>query len=898
MLAAAVEAARAGTGGALVVLGQPGTGKTALLGEAVRALGGFRVLRVRGTAPEAELPLAGLHQLVRPLTGFLSRLPAPQRAALDRVLGLGGTGDADPLTLHAAVLRLLTVSSAAKPVVCTVDAAEDLDPASLAALAFAARRAAPARVAVLFAADRSGLGGRTGLLAGLPDVRLGPLDDETAARLLTDRLGTGVPPDVRESMLELACGNPLALAELARAVTTDQLCDRAAPPTALPADSELVRTVRRRLAALSRDARLAVLLAVVDDRLCPELAARAADHAGAAPDALGEAEAAGLLALSPDAVTLPADLVPGAVRAAAARAELRAAHELLAAVATDDYRRTWHRAALATAADPGLAAELDRLAVRARRVRGYREAAAASERAAALSPDGDGRALRLVSAAADHWIGGSPRRARTLLRGAAPLAHDGLAGLACLLDGEIELRRGHPSVAAIGLLNTARRFADTHRDVAISTLMLAGEANMVAGDDARYCAMAGDAARLRDAADEPATRLVLDHFAAMSATLSGRHWAAADPLRRVVRLAGETADPSAQILASQAAYTLGEAPAARDLAQRAVAFARARGNPARVPWALIYASISALLTDQHAAALHSSLEGLRLAESLGQPNCVIDHLTILGMHAALQGDGATAKLRLNAAAAGLAERGLGRPSAFADWAAACADLADDRPADALDRFRRMATSGTSRFSAVRVMAVPHFVEAAVRCGRRDQARRALATYERWANSTGGDARRALAHRCHALLATDERTAAEHFGEAMELHRSAGAVYDLASTQLLYARRLRRERGVRQARELLREAVRIFTDLDAGHRAGRARQELRACGHPVHDGSPVPSGELTPQQEKIAALVAAGATNREVAEQLFISHRTVDHHLRNIFTKLGIRSRVELARRYR
>ncbi|WP_199433575.1 helix-turn-helix transcriptional regulator [Qaidamihabitans albus] len=896
-----LDGAARGRGGGLVVLGQPGVGKTTLLGAAGRAAARFRVLRACGTESETGLPLAGLHQLLRPLSGFLSRLSAEHREPLHRALGLGGRTPCEPFALHTAVHRLLTVAAAAKPTVCCVDSAHHLDAESLAALVFTAHRADPARIALLFAADRGGLLEHGDLLAELPSLRLGRLDDDAAARLLADRLGNDVPGDVSDSVLELARGNPLALTELATTITVDQLAGRAEPPAALPAESRLRRTVRARLTALPADARLVVLLAAVDERLSPDTVTRVAERSGLALSALGEAERAGLLVVTADVVRLPEDLLPCTVRAGAAPDELREAHRLLAAAAdpvAEEYRWTWHRAAIATAPCPRLAGALDRLAATARRAHSYPEAAAASERAAALSPAGDDRALRLVSAAADHWIAGEPRRARSNLRTAAPLARGGLAGLAGILNGEIELRRGRPSVAAVDLLDTARRFAHTHRGVAITTLMLAGEATLVAGDDSRYCVMAGDAARLRSVDEQPTTRLVLDHFAAMGATFSGRHWEAAAPLRRVVALADSAGDPTAKILASQAAYTLGDAQAARELALQAVVRARAQGNPARVPWALIYASVAALLTDQHEAALSSSLEGLRLAESLGQSNCVVDHLTILGMHAALQGDGETAMLRLDAAASGLAERGLGRPGAFATWAAACADLADDRPAEAFGRFRRIAGSRASRYSTVRVLAVPHFVEAAVRCGEREQAVRALDTFERWANATGGEARRALAHRCQGLLAEEKGAAGEHFAEAIRLHRSAGAAYDLASTELLYANRLRRERKHREAQDLLREAVQIFEDMDARHWVRRAQQELRACGHPVRGMSRGATGELAPRQLQIAALVADGATNREVAAQLFISPRTVDHHLRNIFAKLDIRSRVELAKLFR
>ncbi|WP_232285431.1 helix-turn-helix domain-containing protein [Saccharomonospora marina] len=486
-----------------------------------------------------------------------------------------------------------------------------------------------------------------------------------------------------------------------------------------------------------------------------------------------------------------------------------------------------------------------------------------------------------------------------MLRRAAPLADAGLAGTAGLLAGEIELRRGDPAVAANELIGTARRLAGTHRAIAATTLMLAGEANCLAGDNERYCAIARDAAGLRRPTDTAGhTALVAEHFAAMAATFSGRHTEAAVPLRRVVRLADQAGDPAAKTLASQAAFTLGDAAKASDLAAQAIACARQRAELSHVPWALVYRSLSALLAGRHAAAADSSLEGLALAKSLGQPNSEVSHLTVLALLAALQGDLPATELRLRAATEGFLRRGLGRPGALAAWAAACADLADDRPADAFNRLRRMSLGRSMRYSPIRVMAVPHFVEAAVRCGRRDSAERALAGFERWASTTGGAARMALVHRCHALLAEDEGRSREHFAEAVALHTEAGSAYDLAYTELLFARRLRRDRRQRRAREVLREAEQLFAELDARHWVRQVRRELRASGHQVRGDTRGGRGELTPQQEQVAALVADGATNREIAARLFISHRTVDHHLRNIFTRLGIRSRVELAKLYR
>lgn len=887
--------AATGRGGARVIVGGPGLGKTALLDAAARSATDFHVLRASGTPAESALPYAGLHQLLLPLGELTERVPERHRASLLPLLD--PAADVAPpgtLALHAALHALLIAAARERPMLCCVDAVHDLDRASLDALVFTARRSDAAPLALLLTADLGGTD-TADALADVPILHLGPVDDEAAHRILTDRIGPAIPPELASSVLDVAGGNPLALTELAARVTPAQLGGIDPPPSALPADGRLCRAVRLGLAELPAATARLVRLAAIDERLdVPTVDAMAMTRA------LDDATRIGALVVSGDAVRLANGVPRGAVLATMTGAERRRAHRLLADAAepTDRVRWLWHRAACATAPAPTLAIELDSAAEQARQAQRHGDAAAVSERAATLSDSDADRARRLLTAAADHWASGHPHRARTALRRARPLAANDSASTAGVLAGEIELRSGNPAAAAADLLSTAHQLSRTDTGLAATTFLLAGEASCVAGDNDRYCATALDVTRWRNLYQHPATRLVLEHFIAMSATFSGRHAAAATPLRSVVQLGDEIAEPTAKTLASQAAFTLGDAEATRDLALRAVACAEANGDLARVPWALVYAALAALLSGQHAPAIGSALEGLRLAESLGQPNCAVDHLTILAMLAALQGDRETTRLRLDDAASGVVERGLGRPGSLASWAAACADLAADRPADALHRFRRMSAGPTWSFSPIRVMATPHYVEAAARCGKQRDAASAVTHFERWASTTGGQARVALAHRCRGLLTDHPGEAEEHFAEAIGLHRSAGASYDLAYTELLLAARLRRHRKPRQARDILIEAAQIFDDLDAHHWRDHAHRELRACGYPVDRPSGGADSELTPQQARIAELVAEGATNREIATTLFISHRTVDHHLRNIFERMNVRSRVELAALYR
>jgi DNA-binding NarL/FixJ family response regulator len=304
--------------------------------------------------------------------------------------------------------------------------------------------------------------------------------------------------------------------------------------------------------------------------------------------------------------------------------------------------------------------------------------------------------------------------------------------------------------------------------------------------------------------------------------------------------------------------------------------------------------MGAMLHDRHVTAMSSSLEGMRVAGAIGQQNRVVDHLTILALLAGLLGDRETALQRVAAATEAAGNRGLGRPSAVSSWAIACADLADDRPADAMDRLRLMAAGTGYLHPAIRAMAAPHFIEAAARCGSTAAALTALSSFDRWARVTGSTPRLAQSHRCHALLAATAADADEHFREAIRLHRASNTALELAKTELFYAHQLRRSRKPRAAREHLRDALKIFQQYEASVWARRTRAELRAAGDPVTHPGRRPVGDLTPQQQEIARLVGEGATNREIAATLVLSPRTVDHHLRNIFAKLGVRSRVELA----
>ncbi|SES30619.1 helix-turn-helix transcriptional regulator [Lentzea albida] len=781
----------------------------------------------------------------------------PQRVAVDALVDRARVGRGGVLVLRGEAgsgkTSLLNAVRGTYDALLCVEVAEVDD--DLVALA---REVVDTRAVLLIATE--------GEPRGLPSVTLDPLDAETSVRVLHD-LRPGLPSTLAADLADLACGNPLALVELAGSLTSAQLGGIAPAPDVLPENSSLRRRWRARFESLSPQAQHVVALAAVDEEVDAET-------------------------LDLDAVTEAGPLfdrrrlIRSALQLDVPLPQRRRAHAELAETLPPGSRRTWHQAVLTR--DAGLADVLTAHAEHARRCGDFATAARDHDRAATLTTDPEQKAHHLLRAAADHWAHGAPHRSRAVLRTATKMtATPELRALMDLVVGGIDLGESLPDVAADRLIRAAKGLVGTRRELAVAALGFAGEAASIAGDHRRYTAVAEFAREIR-AHDEPAaTRLTLDHLVGMLATFDGRHDEALPALRSVVGLADQVPGPQARIWGSQAAYVLGDATRSFEMATSAVTAARESGFTALVPWALVYRALSALLLDQHAAALTAATEGVHAATAIGQHNAVVDHLTILALLAALRGDSETALDRIDTATEQITQRGLTRPGTFGAWAFACVDLARDRPADALERLRL-----NPGHAGIKVMAAPHVVEAAVACGRPSTGDRALEPYERWAGSTGSTARLALSHRCHGLL--ESGTADEHFEEAIRLHRASGTALELAKTELLYGNRLRRGRKPKAAREHLRDAVHIFQSYQADHWVDRARAELRAAGDST--GEPKDHPSLTPQQAQIARLVAEGATNREVAARLFLSHRTVEHHLRNIFARLGVRSRVELTRR--
>jgi DNA-binding CsgD family transcriptional regulator len=906
--------AHRGDGGALSLSGRPGIGKTAVLdlaaalaeaqpqgraggraagqagdrpgdreeGRAERRADAFTVLRVCGVRQEARLPLSGLHALLCPVAHLVeSRV---LRWALE--LGVSGGG----VALPAAFLEFLRELARTGPVLVCADDVHLLDEPTREVLSFAARRLAGERIAMLFAARDERV-----LPDGVPAHVLPPLDQAAVRALADELLPGGLTADLRTGLDRLARGNPLALRELAASLTADQLAGLAAPPDRLPAGGRLHRAHAGLLASLPEDTRFLLLLLAADPCLATSTLIRAAGPADPLA-VLAPAEQAGVIRAVDDRYAFADETVRTVAYAEAPLVARRAAHRLLADLLDqedDRLARAWHRAAALDGPPDRLAVELA-AAASAAPGRGHPDTCAAFERAALLSGHAGNRAQWLAAAAQHAWIAGEPQRATALLaRLRSSALPEASSGQAELMRGRLELLSGQTESARDKLLSAATWLLERDRAVGVKALVYAAEASYKAGDMRTFIAIAQQAALLRRTDDCPATQLMFDYLEGMSATFGGRHEAAAAPLRRVVRLASATRNPGTLVWACLASLLLGEDAAALELSARAIDTARGNGAIWMVPQLLEPVIQTQFWLGRYSSLAAHATEGLRLARASGQPNTAAEHLAWLALAAAVQGDAESCRDQAGAAFDLADAHGLGTATTLGNWALAHLDLAEGRPADAAARLRGHRGSG---HLVIRVMASPHYIEASARTGDRERAATALRVLDRWVGSTRSPDRRALVARCRALLAVRGESD-ELFREALELHRQGVCQFETARTQLLYGGALRRDRRPGAAREHLHGALETFQQVGAALWVERARAELRASGEAVARAaaSGGPEELLTAQQFRIARLVSEGATNREVAARLFLSPRTIDHHLRNVFVKLGVRSRVELAR---
>jgi DNA-binding CsgD family transcriptional regulator len=882
-------------GGVLVVHGEAGFGKTALLEYTVASARGFQITQTCGVEAEMELPFAVAQQLCAPFLELAERLPQPQRDALGVAFGLIGDpahSAPDPFLVGLAVLGLLAEAAEEQPLLCLVDDAQWLDSASARTLAFVARRLLAEKIALVFATRDLG-----GALSGLPDLHVGSLGRRDARALLESALTARLDERVLERILAEARGNPLALLELPYGLSPAQLAGGFGLPAAAPVSAGIEAGYTRRLAALPTEPARLLLVAAADPTGDPALVWRAAEQLGIPESASQTVESEGWLALSPR-VVFRHPLVRSAVYRAATPADRREAHRALAEATDpelDPDRRVWHRAQAAWAPDESVASELERSADRAQARGGAAAGAAFLERAVALTPEPSRRAKRAVTAAAAMRDAGDLDAAVGLLAEveAGSLDEPGSAR-ADLLLAQIALAQRRGNDAGGLFLSAARRLEQVDPALARETYLAAlggamtndvevlGGAPMVAaaaraGPPAAVPPRTVDvlldafAIRLTDgyAAAAPALALALELLLATDVSDDdvGR-WLSFSRLRHGIAVALEMWDDDAVHV----------------LAARQLEAARATGALVHVHFALSLLAGSHLLAGELTAAALLIDEARLIAEATGNP----PHVTTPMILAAWRGDEARASELISASseeaskggwtsnnyARAVLYNGLGRH-----------DAARDAASEAWQR--DPIGQGT--------MLVPELAEAASKTGDRALlecslewlSERAVAISSRWASG--------IEARVRALLSEGE-VADALYRQSIE-HLSATRLrLQLARSHLLYGEWLRRERRRTQAREQLRTAHELFTDLGVQAFAERARLELAATGEHARKRAVDTPAHLTPQETQVARLAAQGETNREIAARLFISPHTVEYHLKKAFRKLGVKSRTQLAQR--
>ena len=882
-----LENARAGQGSALVVRGQAGIGKTTLVDLALGADETMTVLTVTGTEAESDLAFAGLFGLVRPILDCLGELPATHASALEGALGLAPSAEPDRLLVSGALFGLLAAASERKPVACVVDDAHWLDRPSADALVFAARRLRGEPIAMLFAA-RDGERFRFDA-EGVPEMLLEGLDREAAARLLAKHAPSATAA-VRARLLAEGEGNPLALVELPSALSDDQLAGREALPEAVPLSPRLAALFRTRIERLPEDARTALLVVAIDGTGDLRTVSAALGGLGAGVEGLDSAQRAGLIQTGGTRIQFRHPLVRAAAYEAAQVGERQRVHAaLVAALSGEEHvdRRVWHQAMASITRDEEVAVALEASARRARLRAGHASAATAFARAAELTVTHGRQAPRLGSAAQAAWDAGQPERALELLGRALPLSEPALRADLLYLRGVIEARCGSVGDATRTLLDAA---IDAEPDLALAMLHEAAEAVGAIGQLETVRTIGERAAQL--SAASPRAQFSKCILVGAGALVAGELERARATLDEALAMADQLGDdPRAQVWAANAAG--GEPGRGLQYTARAVEVARRQGLFSLLPLALENHSKELLRAGRLDLAYVSAQEGYSLALELGHGAGW--HLATLAYVEAIRGQEHEAREHAERALAIAQRSGHTYLEAGARAALGLLDLTLGRPADAAAVLLELTAAERKDLTFVATVGpASDAVEAIVRGGLpSSQGDAPLALLHDWARHSPTDANRSIVARAEALLERCEPDPG--FSEALRLSRGL-TPFERARTELLYGEWLRRQRRPSHARRHLRASAELFRSLGAQPWAERAENELRATGETARKRDPTTLDQLTPQEVQIAELVASGLTNREIASQLFLSPRTVEYHLRKVFTKLGLASRTELIRR--
>jgi DNA-binding CsgD family transcriptional regulator len=883
-----LAAVRGGQSGVLVVSGEAGVGKTALLESAIRAASGFRVLRAVGVESEMELAFAALQQLCAPMIDRLDRLPGPQQGALGVAFGLRAGDAPDRFLVGLAVLSLLAEVAEDQSLLCVVDDAQWLDRASAQALAFVARRLLVESVALVFSTRDPG-----DELEGLPRLRVEGLHEGDARALLGSVLRVPLDEQVRERLVAETRGNPLALLELPRGLTPGELAGGFGLPDALPLSGRIEDSFRRRLAGLPVDTQQLLLVAAAEPVGDPVLVWRAAGRLGIAVQAAADTD--GLLAIRAN-VTFRHPLVRSAVYRAASLEDRQAVHRALADATdleVDPDRRAWHLAQATSGVDEDVAFELERSAGRAQARGGLAAAGAFLERATALTPQPPRKARRALAAAqAMHRAGAYDAALRLVAIAESGPLNELQGAQVDLLRGQISFDSNRGTEAPPLLLKAAKRLEPLDLRLAREIYLDAVAAAIFAGRLFNDCGLReiAQAVRAAPSPSRPARgpELLLEGLTLL--VTDGHHAGAPVLNHALTAFRGDDISAAEGLrwlwVACTAAGLIWDFDAWDVLSGRLVGLARDAGALSALPFAL-----------NSRAGLHLVEGEPILADSLAKEAAAVNEATGSSIApyaavalAAFRGREAEASELIEAARGEVLRRGEGAGLTFVLWASAVLYNGLGRYEDALAA--AVQAREDSNAAWFRIWGLVELVEAAARCGKRELAVDALDRLSQTTAPSGTDWALGVETRSRALL-TEGDAAEPLYRQAIEVLERTRVRVELARAHLLYGEWLRRERRRLDAREQLRTAHKLFTQFNMEAFAERARIELEATGERARKRTVETRDDLTPQEAQISRLAADGATNQEIAAQLFISPSTVDYHLRKAFRKLGVKSRHQL-----
>ncbi|CAN5151038.1 LuxR family transcriptional regulator [soil metagenome] len=893
VIARLVSAARVGHSSALVLVGEAGVGKTTLLEHAVELADDMRVLQAAGSEPERDVAFAGLLQLLRPVLDGLAMIPAPQVEALAVALALREGRVGGRFAVGAATLTLLSRVAEESPLLLVIDDAHALDRSSAEALAFVGRRLLADKIGLLICSRPDA---DSPLLdTDLPRLRLEGLSLAAVTELMTTQASAVVAPELAERLHRATAGNPLAVVELAGEM---DMLERLPPQTPLPVPEAVHRAFSRRIADLDQPVQTVLLLAAIADgdlgvvtRAAPGLQVEVAD--------LGQAEEAQVVQILPGRVEFRHPLMRASVYADAAPALRRRAHRAVAESLpeVDLERRAWNLCHATVGVDDQVAAGIDLVGRRALARSAHAVAATALERAALLSSADADRAQRFLAAGEAAWLAGQVTRAQSLLAQAVHLAAEPhiraeIEGL----QGNIALRAGSLEEARTVLLQAAEQLVEVDPDGAA----------MLLADTVTACYYLADAAtalQVTTRLDELIDRCCTDE-ARIRATLTGgtaqvlagtggsdRIRVAVDELLALPKWTDDQRRPGWMVLGP---LFLRESDTGREIVRHAVEELREHCALVTLPNLLSYTARDEASTDRWASALTGYEEGIALARESGQTTDLT--LCLAGLAWLQARTGSEEACRRSAAETiQLAEHHhihMGR--AWATFALGELELAHGRPAKALEQFEALGRL-LEDIGCMDVDLMPgaEHAEALHHLGRTTEAAEVARGYHARAVAKGQPWAMARAQRALAI-ADEEPSRWAHFDAALELHHASPDVYEEGRTQLAYGAALRRDRQRVAARPVLRSALATFERLGARPWADIAARELAATGERPHRRGENELDLLTPQELQIARLLGSGRTTRQAAAAMFLSPKTVEYHLRHVYTKLGISSRAELA----